>query len=183
MDDDFVQRFLSSPEQVYRASLDILHKTQFSNRDWNREYRAKLAELGLCLRYKKTRPYHVQAPLPTTSSSYSWPRGMFIVEAVPLHPLHLDEWYERQGEQGIQADPDRFTGRTTVLALRIIHDAIVSPHQKIDIIDHAPIRAADKQLARIIADMIGQLGLNHLHIDMNNREEFTLVFERRDLNA
>lgn len=180
MSDDFIHRFLSSPEQMYKHALDRINDHKFNrNADWNREYRSLLAELGLCLRYKKTRPYHINAPTPAMGHGHAWPRGMFIVEAVPLHPLHEEVWYEEQGEQGIQADPDRHTGRTTALALRIIHDAIINPHQKIDIIDHTAYRRADKHLAHQVADMVGMLQLQHMHVDVSKREEYTLIFERR----
>ena len=177
----FAEDFLQDPEAKYNECITLLSNQIINNnRDWNREYRAKLQELGLCLRYKKTRPYHIQAVTPAMGHSHAWPKGMFIVEMSPLHPLHQEEWYEQQGEQGIQADPERYTGRTTAIALRIIHDAISNPEQLIDIIDHTPYRQSDKYLAKIIQWMIESLELRHLHIDISKREEITLVFQRRD---
>ena len=181
MNDDFVHQFLRSPEAAYNEMLELVNNHKFTrDQDWNTEYRAKLQEAGLCLRYKKTRPYHINAPQPAMGHRHQWPRGMFIVELSPLHPLQDEDWYEDQGFQGgMQADPDRHTGRTTAIALRIIHDSICNPEVPIDIIDHTAYRKADQQLANTIRWMIQDLKLRHMYVEVSKRDEYTLIFQRR----
>ncbi len=176
----FASDFLRDPEMAYKEMLNLIDAHNFNrNSDWNTEYRAKLQEVGLCLRYKKTRPYHINAPEPAMGHRHAWPRGMFLVELSPHHPLHEEDWYENMGVQGMQADPERHTGRTTAIALRIIHDAICNPRHKIDIIDHTAYRRADKDLAHTIKWMIERLELGHMYVEVSKRDEYTLIFERR----
>lgn len=71
---------------------------------------------------------------------------------------------------------DRRTGQSTAIALETIARAIQQPHKKVRIVDHHPTVEANRFLANTIANVIGRLGLEHLHV---NYAEMTLVFERR----
>jgi hypothetical protein len=86
------------------------------------------------------------------------------------HPLHDKEFIEK-----FPSATDRRTGRSTAIALRTITWAIENPDQPISIRDHHPTIKAHQFLARMIADMIQKLELQHLTI---NRAKLTLIFSR-----
>lgn len=95
-----------------------------------------------------------------------------------LHPLHTPEWLNCQVvNTGCYPDISRHTGRTTAHCLDVLSKAIRCPGETVRFQDHHPTTEANMHMANKLQDMIGVLGLQHMHI---NRREFSVVFMRHE---
>ena len=82
-----------------------------------------------------------------------------------LNPLHTPEMIAQViSATGEYFDPKRGSGRSTVLALRYISNAIEHPLTPIIIKDHHDSVQADRQLAEIVKMMIFKLELKHMYV-------------------
>ena len=82
-----------------------------------------------------------------------------------LNPLHTPEMIAQViSITGEYFDPKRGSGRSTVLALRYISNAIEHPLTPIIIKDHHDSVQADRQLAEIVKMMIFKLELKHMYV-------------------
>ena len=82
-----------------------------------------------------------------------------------LNPLHTPEMIAQViSTTGEYFDPKRGSGRSTVLALRYISNAIEHPLTPIIIKDHHDSVQADRQLAEIVKMMIFKLELKHMYV-------------------
>lgn len=100
----------------------------------------------------------------------------------PIHPLHTPERVKALNlltEGGYAAEAERFTGRSTAIALRLIANAIDLPGKAISISDHHFSRQADACLAAMMRDMIQQLGLKHMHVERRAHNTYCITFENR----
>lgn len=80
-----------------------------------------------------------------------------------LNPLHSIDWIVGMMRfSGEYVDPARATGRTTSLALRLLAQAIATPHVWVDIRDHHPTHAASQNLRRLMQEIADRLNLKHL---------------------
>lgn len=91
------------------------------------------------------------------------------------HPLHSQRMIDMIACREVSAD--RRTGRSTVIALRTIAEAIENPEKKIKIIDHYSTYDSNKILAHTICDMIQVMQLKCLVVDMSN---LTLTLTKND---
>lgn len=81
-----------------------------------------------------------------------------------LHPLHTVEFLVQQIQNtGTYPNPERATGRTTLLALKAIVAALESPHKVIHVRDHHDTMNSHKELIRLIHDLTRMLGLVGFH--------------------
>lgn len=90
------------------------------------------------------------------------------------HPLHSQRMIDMIACREVCTD--RRTGRTTVIALRTIAEAIKNPEKKIKIIDHYDTWYSNKLLAHKIYDMIQVMQLECLVV---NTETLTLTLTRK----
>ena len=80
-----------------------------------------------------------------------------------MHPLHTPEMVcDHVRNTGEYFDPDRCTGRSTVLALNFLAQAIRQPERPVKIVDHHGTRYANEELRRIMQDMVIRLGFMHM---------------------
>ena len=85
-----------------------------------------------------------------------------IVESnIRLHPLHSPEWVANYVLSTGQYPGPRNTGRTTILALRMIAAAMENPRVKIQALDHFGSVASNRDLADAAASIIRAAGLYH----------------------
>ena len=92
------------------------------------------------------------------------------------HPLHDDKFIAMGGS----TSSNRMTGRSTALAFRYIAEAIRTPGQPIEIVDHLGTYEANKVLSMTIWGIIEKTGLKHLNLKENkNQKILTLTFERQ----
>lgn len=81
-----------------------------------------------------------------------------------LHPLHSVEFLASMiAHTGCYPDPERCTGRTTILALQFIVWALQNPHKWGYPSDHHGTAAATVALNRTIREMVEKLGLKHFN--------------------
>lgn len=96
-----------------------------------------------------------------------------------MHPLHTPEILEvlKDDRHGLW----RRTGRSTILALEKIVQAIKNPGVPQSIADHHSTVMADMHLGNMIRDFVSKLGLMHLHVERDPKytDQFIIVFERR----
>lgn len=91
-----------------------------------------------------------------------------------LHPLHTAEYLDEMVRlTGRYPDPDRRTGRTTVLALQAITQALKNPHQPITVRDHFENNSSHREVLRTALQMAECIGLKHL---VGNETHCTLTF-------
>ena len=95
----------------------------------------------------------------------------------PINPLHSTEFLIAQMlNTGCYPEVERCTGRTTVLALRIIADAISNPHVEQTVRDHHPTTFSHQSLVKKVHDMTQALGLQHFKC---NPSRLTVTFTNR----
>lgn len=78
-----------------------------------------------------------------------------------LHPLHTPEWVARYVLEKGEYPGERFTGRSTALALRVIAEAIENPGKKVLIRDHVNLHRANNHLRGTVQEFVRKLGLRH----------------------
>lgn len=64
---------------------------------------------------------------------------------------------------------ERATGRSTVLALRAIADAIEKAGEKVDVRDHHGTATADEHLMHMVQGMVEKLGLRDFRFSTSGR--------------
>lgn len=94
-----------------------------------------------------------------------------------LHPLHNVEWLAAQMRySGCYADTERCTGRTTILALGYICDALENPHKIVNVVDHHPTEHSHVELVRIIHEMTRKLDLKGFKCNPSRKTiQFTTI--------
>ena len=78
------------------------------------------------------------------------------------HPLHTPEFIADVVKATGRYPGDRYTGRSTAIALRLIAEAIESPRKPIPIRDHYGTSLADRYLRQAMQDMVDKLDLKHM---------------------
>lgn len=85
-----------------------------------------------------------------------------------IHPLHsVDKVANFVRDTGQYFNPERCTGRTTVIALRTIARAMENPRQWIKVEDHEGTLGANRHLLRVIGSALQALGLGYFRLDHN----------------
>lgn len=83
-----------------------------------------------------------------------------------LHPLHSIDMIARTMQMtGEYFDPNRCTGRSTILALEYITQALKQPHVWIPIHDHESTQNARDFLTRLVKDYVDALQLRYITVD------------------
>ena len=86
-------------------------------------------------------------------------------KARPLHPLHSAAMmHDVVCNTWCYFDTDRCTGRSTILALHFIQEAMQSPHTWVMITDHVDMQMNHERLAQQVHDYIRLLGLRHFTV-------------------
>lgn len=95
-------------------------------------------------------------------------------KAKPIHPLHsIDFLADMMRNTGCYPDVERCTGRTTILALKFLTEALSNPYKPVEVRDHYPTRASHSRLTYEIACMAHRLGLQHIYA---NEQACTVTF-------
>lgn len=96
------------------------------------------------------------------------------VKTKALHPLHSVEFLaDMMRHTGRYPDTDRCTGRSTVLALEFLVEALKQPYKPVDVCDHYLTRASHERLTYEIGRMAERLGLKHIYV---NEQACTITF-------
>lgn len=83
-----------------------------------------------------------------------------------LHPLHTPDLLDSVvRSSGCYFDPERYTGRSTILALGFIQQALKNPHTWIKVADHDPSYHAAMRLTCDISQMVQVLRLKYITIN------------------
>lgn len=100
------------------------------------------------------------AAMPQVAGCVTAPTRNALKVPPRLHPLHTAEWLHMQViSSGRYPDTERMTGRTTLLALQFIAEALSKPHEVIEVRDHHPTTNSHTMLVKLIHDMTTKLGL------------------------
>ena len=97
-------------------------------------------------------------------------------EQQKLHPLHDPQWIAEYVKEIGEYPGLRKTGRTTERALRVVAEAIATPHKWIRIQDHtglSPLHAA-----QAVIRIVKALKLQHLHMSDPQGYDMWLYFSR-----
>lgn len=102
-------------------------------------------------------PYFSRMGQPAPAPTHNAPP---VLPGTKLHPLHTIEWVVDQVKAtGCYPDVGRMTGRTTVLALRFLTEALANPHKEIAVRDHCDTAYSHRCLIEQIHEMCRALGL------------------------
>ena len=83
-----------------------------------------------------------------------------------LHPLHTPYLLDSVVRSfGCYFDPECYTGRSTILALGFIQQALKNPHTWIQVDDHDPSYHAAMRLTCTISQMVQVLRLKHITVN------------------
>lgn len=89
------------------------------------------------------------------------------IKTKALHPLHSVEFLtDMMRHTGRYPDIDRCTGRTTILALKFLTEALANPYKPVEVRDHYPTRASHERLTYEIDCMAKRLGLKHVYANV-----------------
>ena len=85
-----------------------------------------------------------------------------------LHPLHTPDLLDSVvRSSGCYFDKERYTGRSTILALGFIQQALKNPHTWIQVDDHYPSYYSTMRLTYNISQMAQRLGLKYITVNAN----------------
>lgn len=85
-----------------------------------------------------------------------------------LHPLHTPDLLDSVvRSSGCYFDPERYTGRSTILALGFIQQALKNPHTWIQVDDHDQSYQAAMRLTYDISQMVRVLRLKYITVNAN----------------
>ena len=98
-----------------------------------------------------------------------------------IHPLHreLDQQLYAAIQQG---GLSRHTGRSTIMALKYIAEALANPYKQIPLTDHYVDSSASVRMAGIVTSLIEKMGLQELRVENTYTREapkslnYSLIF-------
>lgn len=100
----------------------------------------------------------IPAPAPTHNIYGATPAPK--VQPKRLHPLHSAQFVSLYVQDtGCYFDTERCTGRTLVLALTFITQALKNPHTVINVRDHEDRRVLHERLVKTIHELTDKLGI------------------------
>lgn len=83
-----------------------------------------------------------------------------MVFPTKIHPLHsVDKVVNYTRATGLYFNPERCTGRTTIIALRTIARAMENPREWIKVEDHEGTVSSNRYLLGVIGNALHDMGL------------------------